>query len=180
MAFSERLAQAMCRQLRMVGFAIPIRRTSAPTFPSNCRRTPPSRHRTMRSGPTTFRLHWASFESQPLRVYYVRIERKARPDKILAYFRRQLPSAARHVTEHGVWVDDFSTEKRKGHLRSVQRLHQQTEQGRRHASRPGTTGHRRSVGRRSVATSIGNGNDSATAIPPCCKQITEVRNVADR
>ena len=55
----------------------------------------------------------------PLRVYYVRIERKARPDKVAAYFRHQLPSAVRHVSDHGVWFDDFNLDKRRGNMRSV-------------------------------------------------------------
>ena len=119
MAFSERLAQAMCRQLRMVGFAHPDSEDAAADFPI---KLPPnaaiaaSHHA---EWPHNLPAALGKLRMQPLRVYYVRIERKARPDKILAYFRRQLPSAARHVTEHGVWVNDFSTEKRKGHLRSV-------------------------------------------------------------
>jgi hypothetical protein len=54
-----------------------------------------------------------------LRIDYVLIERKARPDKVAIYFRHQLPSAVRHVSDRGIWLDDFSMDRRKGSMRSV-------------------------------------------------------------
>jgi hypothetical protein len=119
LAFSEKLAQAMCRQLRTAAFAHPDAEEAAGDFPV---KLPPnaavaaSHHAEWPQGlPDAL----AKLRLPPLSIHYARIERKARPDKVLAYFRHQLPSAARHLSDHGVWVDDFSMDKRRGHLRSV-------------------------------------------------------------
>ena len=44
---------------------------------------------------------------------------RQRPDRLLAYFRRQLPSATEHINDHGVWLDEFTLNKKVGNARSV-------------------------------------------------------------
>jgi hypothetical protein len=55
----------------------------------------------------------------PLRVHYLRIEQKARPSKLLAFYRRQLPSGDEHANPHGVWFDDLNVNKEQGTVRSI-------------------------------------------------------------
>jgi len=119
LGFCEKLAQTMCRQFR----AAALGRTDAEQIPAEFPvKLPPNM--------AVAAAHHAEWSEEfpralgklhlpPLRVYYVRIERKARPDKVAAYFRNQLHSAVRHVSDHGVWFDDFNLDKRKGNMRSV-------------------------------------------------------------
>jgi hypothetical protein len=55
----------------------------------------------------------------PLRVRYVCIEQKARPARLLAYYRRQLPNCGEHVNQRGVWLDAAAVDKQRGAARSV-------------------------------------------------------------
>jgi hypothetical protein len=118
LAFSEKLAQAMCRQMKGAAFARPDSQQAPADFPIKLPAT---------AIVAAHRVDWfkgipgaaAELRLPPLRVCYVRIERKARPDKVASYFRRQLPSAAQHTSDHGVWLDDFSLDRRKGSARSV-------------------------------------------------------------
>jgi hypothetical protein len=41
----------------------------------------------------------------PLDVYYVRIEERSRPGRILAYYRRQWESSEQRPTQGGAWLD---------------------------------------------------------------------------
>jgi hypothetical protein len=54
----------------------------------------------------------------PLRVRYVRIEQQARPLKVVAYYRRQLPDCEEHRIEQGVWLDALSPTS-EGSTRSI-------------------------------------------------------------
>jgi hypothetical protein len=119
MTFSEKLVQVICRQFREAAF----RHADAEDAPADL----PIKLPANTSVAASHHVEWprglpaalAELRLPPLRVYYVRIERKARPDKVLAYFRRQLPSAAQHLNDHGVWLDDFNLDRRSGDLRSV-------------------------------------------------------------
>jgi hypothetical protein len=55
----------------------------------------------------------------PLRVRYVRIEQRARPATLLAYYRRQLTNCNEHGDQYGVWLDAFATDKQRGAARSL-------------------------------------------------------------
>jgi hypothetical protein len=115
----ERLAQTMCRQFRTAALGRPDAEQVPADFPV---KLPPNMavaaaHHAEWS--EEFPRSLGKLHLPPLRVYYVRIERKARPDKVAAYFRHQLPSAVRHVSDHGVWFDDFNLDKRRGNMRSV-------------------------------------------------------------
>jgi hypothetical protein len=54
-----------------------------------------------------------------LRVRYARIEEKAAPAKVLAYYRRQAPHAMEHPLPGGVWIDGGASHGEKGHASSV-------------------------------------------------------------
>ncbi len=51
----------------------------------------------------------AGLNIAPLRVRYVRIEQQARPLRVLAYYRRQLPDCEERRIEQGVWLDALTT-----------------------------------------------------------------------
>jgi hypothetical protein len=55
----------------------------------------------------------------PLRVRYLRVEQKARPDGLLAYYRSQLSNCNEHSSQSGFWLDSFTTDKQRGAVRSV-------------------------------------------------------------
>jgi hypothetical protein len=65
----------------------------------------------------TYRADWpaglsgkpAGLNIAPLRVRYVRIEQQARPLRVLAYYRRQLPDCEERRIEQGVWLDALTT-----------------------------------------------------------------------
>lgn len=54
-----------------------------------------------------------------LRVRYVRIEQKAQPTKVLAYYRRQLTAANEHAIPNGLWIESLEPAKEQDHARSV-------------------------------------------------------------
>jgi len=54
-----------------------------------------------------------------LRVRYARIEEKAAPAKVLAYYRRQSPRAKEHPLPDGGWIDGVTSHDEKGHASSV-------------------------------------------------------------
>jgi hypothetical protein len=124
-AFSETLAQAMCRQFWAAARArkSAMARSEPEEVPTACPiKLPPNltavaSHRV--DWPKDFGGALADLHLPPLRVHYIRIERRARPDKLVAYFRRQLPSAGEHSDEHGIWLDDFSFDRKTRNARSV-------------------------------------------------------------
>ena len=125
LVFSRKLAQAMCRQMWTAAAAragvaakSDLEKTQselAIKLPANADIVA-SHHVEWPEG-LDGAMAW--LRQAPLRVCYVRIERKARPDKLLAYYRRQLPSGSQHADEHGVWLDEFSFDRKKGTTRSV-------------------------------------------------------------
>jgi hypothetical protein len=54
-----------------------------------------------------------------LRLHYARIEEKASPAKVLAYYRRQLPHAKEHPLGGDAWIDGITSHGEKGHASSV-------------------------------------------------------------
>jgi hypothetical protein len=55
-----------------------------------------------------------------LRVHFVRIEQKAAPLKVVAYYRRQLPGALEHALDGGGrWIDSILVDKQRASTRSV-------------------------------------------------------------
>ena len=54
-----------------------------------------------------------------LRVRYVRIQQKARPDLLLSYYRRQLPDCEEHVSPDAAWLDGLAADKNRAVTRSV-------------------------------------------------------------
>ena len=119
LAFSERLAQAMCRRFKETAFRHPESQEPPADFPIKLPASAAvvASHRA--EWPEGLPAALAELRLPSLRVHYVRIERRARPDKVLAYFRHQLPSAARRVNDRGVWLDDFSMDRKRRSLRSV-------------------------------------------------------------
>ena len=62
----------------------------------------------------------AALAVSPLRVRYVRIEQQARPLRVLAYYRRQLPDCEEHPNEQGaIWLDSLSAIGEGGNVRSI-------------------------------------------------------------
>jgi hypothetical protein len=55
----------------------------------------------------------------PLIVYYLRIEEKARPVTIYGFYRRQLKLCESRPLEHGVWLDSLSAGSSPGRKRSL-------------------------------------------------------------
>ena len=55
----------------------------------------------------------------PLDVYYVRIEEKSRPERILAYYRRQWESSDERATQSGAWLDYCGSGTRADRKRSI-------------------------------------------------------------
>ena len=100
--FSEKLAQAMCRQLWAAAIAATRRRSHVPIGEGRLRPSP-SNCQPNANVVASYHVEWpegldgalAGLPLAPLRVRYVRIEQKARPDRLLAYYRHQLPSANR-------------------------------------------------------------------------------------
>lgn len=72
-----------------------------------------------------YQLNWpedlkGKLDSAPwLRVRYVRIEQKAQPGRVLAYYRRQLPNAAERPIPNGLWLDTLETLKEEQKSRSI-------------------------------------------------------------
>lgn len=54
-----------------------------------------------------------------LRVRYVRIEQKAQPAKVLAYYRRQLPKGDEHAIAGGLWIESLDAAGEEGNARSI-------------------------------------------------------------
>jgi len=125
LAFSEKLVQAMCRQFWAAALA--RRDAVAHSESEDVASKLPIRLPTTANVVASHHVMWpegvdgalAELPLASLRVHYARMEQKARPDKLLAYYRRQLPSATQHSDEHGVWLDDFSIDRKKGNARSV-------------------------------------------------------------
>jgi hypothetical protein len=55
----------------------------------------------------------------PLDLYYVRIEEKSRPERILAYYRRQWESSDERATQSGAWLDYCGSGTRADRKRSI-------------------------------------------------------------
>jgi hypothetical protein len=54
-----------------------------------------------------------------LRVRYVRIEQKAAPATVLAFYRRQAPNGKEHPHAGGEWIDSIAIDKERSRARSV-------------------------------------------------------------
>jgi len=72
-----------------------------------------------------YRLDWpdglsGKIDAPPLlRVRYVRIEQKAAPVKVLAYYRRQVPTSKEHALAGSDWLDSIVIDKERLRARSV-------------------------------------------------------------
>ena len=103
----------------------------------------------------TYRADWpeglsgkpAGLVLSPLRVRYVRIEQQARPLKVLAYYRRQLPDCEEHRLEQGVWLDALSTTG-EGGTRSIDVLITKANEKPSRHRRPGAAANHRGLGHR--------------------------------
>ncbi len=72
------------------------------------------------------RFDWPPEESEgktssgeTLRLRYVRIEQKAKPDRLLSYYRRLVKSAVERPTAGGLWFDGFFDLKKEGRSQSI-------------------------------------------------------------
>ena len=123
MTFSENLVRAMCRRFYTAALT-----PSADSRPTNSDAAdlplkPPSNVEIAAS----YRVDWpegltgklAGPAVSPLRVRYLRIEQKARPVRLLAYYRSQLSNCSEHNNQYGFWLDAFATDKQRGAVRSV-------------------------------------------------------------
>jgi hypothetical protein len=54
-----------------------------------------------------------------LQIDYVRIEDRARPSRMVSYYRRQLRHGVEHALPEGTWLDDFSEAAETGQARSI-------------------------------------------------------------
>ena len=61
----------------------------------------------------------AALGVSPLHVRYARMEQQARPLKVVAYYRRQLPDCEEHRVDQGVWLDALSAVGDGGTARSI-------------------------------------------------------------
>jgi hypothetical protein len=125
LAYSENLAQAMCRQFWAAAIARreSLARPESDAPPSDVPVKIPANASIVASHdvrwPEDCGKDLEGLSLVPLRVHYVRMERKARPDKVAGYFRRQMPAAAQHINDHSVWLDEFAIDKKTGRARSV-------------------------------------------------------------
>ncbi len=55
----------------------------------------------------------------PLRLCYARVEHKAQPAKLLAYYRRQVPSCEQHLNEHGAWLEGAKKDTEGRYIESI-------------------------------------------------------------
>ena len=123
--FAENLLRAMCQQFRAAAGATPGGSTAAGAG-SDAKDLPLKLH-SPADVVAAYRADWprglvgkpAGLVLSPLRVRYVRIEQQARPQKVLAYYRRQLPDCEEHRIEQGVWLDGLTTTGESGAARSI-------------------------------------------------------------
>jgi hypothetical protein len=123
MEFSRDIAQALCRRLYAAARAKPSgrggvdRTANDPDLPW---KLPP--HVEVAA---VYRLDWpdglsGKIDAPPLlRVRYVRIEQKAAPVKVLAYYRRQVPTSKEHALAGSDWLDSIVIDKERLRARSV-------------------------------------------------------------
>lgn len=119
LAFSEKLVQAMCGQYRDVAFRHPDARETPAGFPLKLPASAVVVASHHVDWPGELPPALAGLSLPAMRVCYVRIERRARPDRIAAYFRRQLPAVTVRINDRGAWLDEFSVAKKSGLMRSV-------------------------------------------------------------
>jgi hypothetical protein len=123
--FAENLLRAMGQQFRAAAGATPGGSTAAGAG-SDAKDLPLKLH-SPADVVAAYRADWpqglvgkpAGLVLSPLRVRYVRIEQQARPQKVLAYYRRQLPDCEEHHIEQGVWLDGLTTTGESGAARSI-------------------------------------------------------------
>jgi hypothetical protein len=124
MTYSENLVQATCRRL----YAAAVTPAAAGGRPKaeDAADLPLKPHPNAEVA-ASYRVNWPADLTgrspgpaiSPLRVCYVRIEQRARPAALLAYYRRQLPNCNEHGDQHGIWLDAFATDKQRGAARSL-------------------------------------------------------------
>ena len=54
-----------------------------------------------------------------LQVYYLRIEERTKPARLVAYYRRQVKSCIEHPLPDGLWLDGLTEMKKEDRLRSI-------------------------------------------------------------
>ena len=141
--YCENLVRATCRRLYAAALA-PGAAGSRPEAEDAAAEFPVKPHPNARIA-ASYRVNWpadlagksAEPAISPLRVCYVRIEQRARPTTLLAYYRRQLPNCGEHASQHGVWLDAVATDKQRGAARLARRADHETQQGRPHRLRRG-------------------------------------------
>lgn len=115
MTFSENLVRAMCRRFRLA--ALPPSEEGK-TVDADVADLP------LKLAPNagvaaSYRVDWPDRDVPPLRVRYIRIEQKARPVRLLAYYRSQLSNCSEHNNQHGYWLDALTIDKQRGVAYSV-------------------------------------------------------------
>jgi hypothetical protein len=124
MAFSESLVRATCQRFCAEAQArSAVGRSEQDLMPSNMPLKPHPHAEIVAS----YQMDWperldGKFDGpslSPLRVSYVRIEQKARPTSLLAYYRRELPTCGEHGNPFGVWLDAFTVDKERRAVQSI-------------------------------------------------------------
>jgi hypothetical protein len=113
--FAENLLRAMCQQFRAVA-ATPAEGNRPAGAGSDAKDVLLKLHAPA-DVVAAYRADWpaglsgkpAGLNIAPLRARYVRIEQQARPLRVLAYYRRQLPDCEERRIEQGVWLDALTT-----------------------------------------------------------------------
>ena len=54
-----------------------------------------------------------------LRVYYLRIEERTKPARLVTYYRRQVKSCIEHPLPDGLWLDGLTEMKKEDRTRSI-------------------------------------------------------------
>jgi len=123
MTFSENLVRKMCQRFCAAALALSAEGTHTDPDAADLPLTPPSNAKITAS----YRVDWpegltgkpAGLAVSPLRVRYLRVEQRARPVRLLAYYRSQLSNCSEHSNQYGFWLDAFTTDKQRGAVRSV-------------------------------------------------------------
>lgn len=121
--FSRGVVTALCRQLHAIAKA-------KPADAARAERTPDDVDLAFKPHPrativAAYQLNWPAdlndkIETPPLlRVRYVRIEQKAQPAKVLAYYRRQMTKGDEHAIPGGLWIETLDAIKEGDTVRSI-------------------------------------------------------------
>ncbi len=76
---------------------------------------------------TTYRADWPEgldakangLSLSPMKVRYLRMQLRARPARLLAYYRHQLPNCKEHTIQGGTWLDMIARTDEEGTVRST-------------------------------------------------------------